>query len=65
VNLLNKKTMGHIDTYFRWNESPNCRILFFTCFTNSSQSLLLCGTPSSRRRGYVSPNFHAPNSREQ
>ena len=33
-------TRGHIDTYLWWNKSPNCWILFFTCFTNSSQSSL-------------------------
>ena len=33
-------TRGHIDTYLWWNRSPNCRILFFACFTNSSLSSL-------------------------
>ena len=33
-------TRGHIDTYLWWNRSPNYRILFFACFTNSSRSPL-------------------------
>ena len=44
--MLKKNTMDHIDTYLWWNRSPNCRILIFACFTNSSsQSLIFCGTP--------------------
>ena len=33
-------TRGHVDTYLWWNRSPNCRIFFFACFTNSSRSPL-------------------------
>ena len=33
-------TRDHINTYLWWNRSPNYRILFFTCFTNSSRSPL-------------------------
>jgi len=34
--------MGRIDTYLWWNGSLDCWILFFACFTNSSQLLLFC-----------------------
>ena len=40
---------GHIDTYLWWNRSPNCRILFFACFTNSSRSPLWNTSQSQER----------------
>ena len=42
-------TRGHIDTYLWWNRSPNYRILFFTCFTNSSRSPLWNTSKSQER----------------
>ena len=42
-------TRGHIDTYLWWNRSPNYRILFFACFTNSSRSPLWNTSKSQKR----------------
>ena len=42
-------TRGHIDTYLWWNRSPNCQILFFACYTNSSQYPLWNTSKSQER----------------